>query len=376
MKIEIITRHSVPNYGSILQAYAMQKAIEKLGHDAEIIDYTRYEERNYHLANTLIKGKKWEKNGITRSIYKLVQTPNYANMYKRFAKYRKELLKETKQEYGEIEELRNNLPKADIYCSGSDQIWGPIGTVNYDAVYFLEFVKNKKCIAYASSFGRKELNEDLQKNLNAFLAKYSKILVRENSAKEILLKRNIKNVEKVLDPTFLLTKEEWSAIANQTTNKPKKKYILIYQLHANNQLVQYAKQLAKRKNMKLVRISPSFYHVIRSGKFIYLPTPYAFLSYFQHASYILTDSFHATAFSVIFHKKFIDILPRNQTETRIKEILRVCNLENRVLKNYENFNIIEESIDYKKVDDVLQRKREESFNLLKQAIEGKNFNSY
>ena len=109
MKIEIITRHSVPNYGSILQAYAMQKAIEKLGHDAEIINYTRYEERNYHLANTLIKGKKWEKNGITRSIYKLVQTPNYANMYKRFAKYRKELLKETKQEYGEIEELRNKI---------------------------------------------------------------------------------------------------------------------------------------------------------------------------------------------------------------------------------------------------------------------------
>ena len=239
MKIGIITRHAVPNYGSILQAYALQKAIAKWEHESEIINYVREEERGRHLANTLIQGKKWNNYEIARRWYQLLQAPNYATMYKRFEKYRTELLKETKKEYGSIEELKKDPPNADIYCSGSDQIWGTIGTVDYDEAYFLEFIKNKRCIAYASSFGKKELNKDLQKNLNALLAKYSKILVRENSAKEMLLKRNIKEVETVLDPTFLLTKEEWMELTNRSDTPKSKKYILIYQLHANKRLNQY-----------------------------------------------------------------------------------------------------------------------------------------
>ena len=164
MKVDIITRHSVPNYGSILQSYATQKAIEKLGHQSEIIDYTRYEERFENLADTLLKGKKWNKNALLRFIYKLIQVPNYSKMYKKFKDYREGFLKETKTEYGNIEELKNNIPNADVYCSGSDQIWGKIGTTNYDEAYFLEFVKEKKCISYASSFGKTELNIDLKNN--------------------------------------------------------------------------------------------------------------------------------------------------------------------------------------------------------------------
>lgn len=369
MKVDIITRHSVPNYGSLLQSYATQKAIEKIGHESEIINYTRYEERYENLANTLIKGKKWDKNIVLRTIYKLIQTPNYARMYKKFAKYRKEFLKETKNEYGNIEELKENIPEADVYCSGSDQIWGKIGIEDYDQSYFLEFAKGKKCISYASSFGKTELNEQLNKNLDRLLGKYTRILVREDSAKKILNDRNFDNVEQVLDPTLLLSKDEWTELANKSNKKVSEKYVLIYQLHDNKLFDKYAEKFAKSKKMKLLRISPSLYHITRSGKLIYLPTQYDFLKYFLNAEYILTDSFHATVFSIIFNKKFIDVLPSNKTGTRIESILKLLGINNRILQSYEDMALIEKDIDYEKVNGRLTEEMKKSLKYFKDAIE-------
>lgn len=369
MKIDIITRHSVPNYGSLLQSYATQNAIKKLGHESEIINYTRYEERSENLANALIKGKKWDKNFLLRFIYKAIQTPNYAKMYNEFAKYRKEFLKETEVQYGNMEELLENPPQADVYCSGSDQIWGKIGTVDFDEAYFLEFVKNKKCIAYASSFGKTELSENLNNNLDKLLKKYTKILVRENSAKDLLQKRNIDNVEWVLDPTLLLSQDEWKELAQKSEKKKNKKYVLIYQLHDNKEFEKYAEKFAKEKGLELLRLTSSIYHIVRTGKMVYLPTPYDLLSYFENAEYVLTDSFHATVFSIIFNKKFIDILPVNKTGTRIESILNLFGIENRILKSYEDMKLIENPIDYNKVNEKLKIEREKSLRLLKDAIE-------
>lgn len=369
MKIDIITRHSVPNYGSLLQSYATQNAIEKMGYESEIINYTRYEERYENLANTLIKGKKWDKNFVLRFIYKIIQTPNYSRMYKNFFLYRKNFLKETQIEYGNIEELNDNIPDADVYCSGSDQIWGKIGTADFDEAYFLEFAKGKKCISYASSFGKTKLTDSLNINLDRLLGKYTNILVREDSAKELLNHRGFNNVEQVLDPTLLLEKKEWDELANKSTRNVKGDYILIYQLHDNKDFDKYAEKFARKKGMKLLRISPSLYHFTRSGKLIYLPNQFDFLKYFKNAKYILTDSFHATVFSIIFNKKFIDILPLNKTGTRIESILRLFEIKNRILPSYENMSLIDEPIDYDNVNILLEKERNRSIDLFKNAIE-------
>ncbi len=368
-KIGIITRHSVPNYGSLLQSYATQKVIEKLGYNSEIIDYTRKEEKANRLASTLIKGKKWDKNFFLRLVYKIIQTPNYFKMYKKFEKYRKGFLKETEKEYLSLKELEENPPEADIYCSGSDQIWGKIGTVDYDEAYFLEFVKEKKCISYASSLGKTELSQNLRNNIFNLLKKYSYILVREKSAKEILIENKLENVEQVLDPTFLLEKTEWEELSQKSNKKIKKKYVLVYQLHDNKEFNKYAKEFAKKKNLKLLRISPSFYHITRSGKLIYLPTQYDFLKYFQNAEYILTDSFHATVFSIIFNKQFIDIMPKNKTGTRIESILNLLGIENRILDNYNDFELIDKKINYIVVNKKIEEERKMSISLFKNAIE-------
>ena len=268
MKVDIITRHSVPNYGSLLQSYATQKIVEKMGFEAEIIDYTRYEERYKNLVKTLLKGKKWDKNFLLRSIYKIIQTPNYYRMYKKFKNYRKNFLNETELEYGSMEELEKNIPEADVYCSGSDQIWGKIGTANYDKAYFLDFVKDKskRCIAYSSSFGKEKIDLELKKNLSELLDKYKKILVREDTAKNIIEEQGFKNVEQVLDPTFLLNKNEWIELSKKAKCKYER-YVLVYQLHDNKEFDKYAKEFAKRAKLKLLRISPSFYHITRSGKY-------------------------------------------------------------------------------------------------------------
>ena len=374
MKVDVITRHSVPNYGSLLQTYATQKTIEKFGHECKIINYTRYDERYKELAKTLIKGKKWDKNFLTRFVYKTIQTSNYSRMYKKFKIYRKGFLKETNKEYGNIEELKNDTPQADVYCSGSDQIWGKIGTANYDEAYFLNFIndKNKKCIAYSSSFGKGKIDDELKNNLHGLLKKYDRILVREDTAKDIIQKQGFNNVEQVLDPTFLLTREEWLELSKKAKNKYSK-YVLVYQLHDNKEFDNYAKEFAQKANLKLLRISPSIYHITRSGKLLYLPNQFEFLKYFNEAEYILTDSFHATAFSLIFNKKFVDILP-GKTSTRITSILKVVGLEDRVLNNYNDFSYIEKEIDFTNCNKVLDKEREKSLKLFKEAIVGNTNN--
>ena len=369
MKIDIITRHAVPNYGSLLQTYATQKILNKLGYEAEIIDYIRDDEKYKNLANSLVKGKKWDKNFALRSIYKLIQKPNYGTMYKKFEKYRKGFLNLSEIEYGNLNELRENKPKADVYCSGSDQIWGSIGKDEYDPAYFLEFTDNgDRCISYSASFGKTELNKELENNLNKLLKKYETILVREDTAKDIIRKHGFNNVEQVLDPTLLLTQDEWNQICSKKVYK--KKYVLVYQLHANKQFNEYAKKFAKKYNLKLLRLSPSLYHITRSGKLIYLPNQYDFLSYFKNAEYILTDSFHATVFSIIFNKKFSVVLP-GKTSTRITSILKMCELENRIVKDFEDYSLKNVDIEYKKVNEILEGKRNDSIELLKNAVQGK-----
>ena len=367
MKIDVITRHSVANYGSILQSYATQKVFEKLGYDCEIIDYTKEEEQGKNIAKTLCNNSNfWKKNFITRGIYLLIQTPNYLYSYNKFKKFRRKMLKQTETEYSSFEQLKNNPPKADIYCSGSDQIWGKIGNEDCDKAYFLEFVPNeKKCISYASSIGKTNVSSETKLKMKQYLSKYSKILVREKSAIEIINQLGINNVDLVLDPTLLLNKDEWDNIIDVKLRYSK--YILVYQLHDNKEFVKYAKNFSKKMGLKLVRICPSMQNLIRGGKAIFLPTPQEFVAYFKNAEYILTDSFHGTVFSLILNKKFIDILPK-ETGTRIINILELTHCQDRILKSYSDYSWTNKKIVYEKVNSILNEYRAKSLEKLNDAI--------
>lgn len=367
MKVGFITRHAVANYGSILQSYAMQETIKNLGYESEIINYIRNDENGKNIGKTMLnRSRFWNKNLITRFVYNILQTPNYTNSFNRFSEFRRELLKETK-EYNSLEQLKSDCPNEDVYCTGSDQVWGKIGDDDFDKAYFLDFVPDdKKCISYASSFGKEKINKRLEQNLPKLLKKYNKILVREDSAVKLLGDKGISS-EQTIDPVYLLDKKQWNKMIGNT--KYSKKYILVYQLHNNKKFEKYCKEFAKKVNLPLIRISISWLYMFRPGKLVLLPTPQEFMAYFRDAEYVITDSFHGTSFSLIFNKKFVDILP-GETSTRITSILNLTGTQDRILSNYNDFETIKKEIDYKEVNAIVERERQNSIKLLKEAIEG------
>ncbi len=368
MKVSIITRHAIPNYGSVLQSFASQKAFEKLGYDAEIINYIRYDERGKEsvLTNCHI-GKNGLKNKIKRNIYFCLQYPNSQKMLKTFDKFQKQYLKLSDRLYGSMEELSEHLPDADVYVTGSDQVWGKIGTSEYDPAYFLKFVpENKHQIAFSASFGKTDLDSQLVQELESLLENYKSILVREKSAVELISQHTHKTAELILDPTLLLKRNDWAQLC-ENTGIENTDYIFVYQLHHNKQMEKYITQLQIKTGLPVYRVHPSIFYALKPGNFIHLPTPGQFLSYIKNAKYMVTDSFHGTVFSLIFNTPFIDIVPET-TGTRIYSLLEQLGLKQRILKDFKDFSWMEDIIDFDEVNSILEVKRQETLQLLENSM--------
>ncbi len=373
MKIEIITRHAIANYGSVLQSYATEKIFQKMGYDTEIVNYIPEAEVKKNQCETFANFSKiFGKNKITKFIYKILQKRNIYKMYDMFSKYRKKILNISNQEFNSIDELKRNYPKADIYCTGSDQVWGNIGNNEYDEAYFLSFLpRNTKCIAFSASFGKEKISPYLYNKLPKLLDKYDLLLLREISGINILKKLGNYNTKLFLDPTLLLQKEEWENLCQKKLLN--KEYILVYQLHHNRNFDKYIKKIAKQKKIDVIRISVSKYYKFKYGRFIYLPSIEEFLGYIKNAKYIITDSFHCTVFSLIFNIPFLDILPNN-TGTRIESLLEMTNLKDRIVMDYDDINIINKKINFGQVNSIIDKKRNDDLQFLQKQM--KIFNKY
>lgn len=362
--VAFVTRHIVANYGSVLQAYATQQAIKKLGHKPVCIDYFRTDELPRNLVATRLSTSKWNKNALTRAFFMLTQKPVYALADKRFAQYRS-IVGVTERQYHTERELTEQPPEADVYLTGSDQVWNTVVCGELDPVYFLSFApQGKKRVAYAASFGGK-LTEDQLSEIKPYLQKYDRISVREPSGVELLAHMGIP-AGQVLDPTFLLKKSEWEQLVPKRPCS--EKFALVYQLHPNKAFDRYAKAFAKRKGLKLVRISHCFHHAVRSGKFICCPPIEEFLWHIKNAQVLLTDSFHGTAFAIGLNTQFVDVLPKSYSE-RIQGILELIGYENRILRDYNDFSVADEPIDYAKVNRIIEQQRAASCQTLKEMLD-------
>lgn len=367
MKVVVITRHAISNYGSLLQAMATQQVIESLGHSCEIIDYIREDESYLNHELTLLKRKpNWYNNPIKRMIYLALRQPESVKAGRKFEKQQAKYLKLTKR-YTSPEELKKGKPIADVYMTGSDQVWGPVENGTYDSSYCLGFTDdNDKRIAYAASFGHTEMTKKLQAYYKKWLSKYNHIAVREDSAVSLLKDMGIDTLQ-VLDPTLLFDSNYWEKYCNPINTKGK--YVLIYQLHNNKKLGEYAKKVAKAKGLPLIRISASFHQIIREGKMVWAPDLGEFLSYVKNAECMITDSFHGTAFAINFNTPFVEVLPNNNTGTRNVSILKLTGLSDRVLKDENDVALADKQIDFSYANKVLAEKRKESINVLKMMIE-------
>jgi len=149
----------------------------------------------------------------------------------------------------------------------------------------------------------------------------------------------------------------------------KKEYVLIYEIHNNPRLDDYAKRFAAHVGLPLVRVSPTFHQLARGGRFVFCPEIGTFLSYIKNARYMLTDSFHGTAFAINFHTPFLEVLPNNKTGARNQSILQLTGLEDRIVTDFNDFSLADRQIDYAKVNEIMHRERERSMEKLAELCE-------
>lgn len=368
----MITLHTVDNYGSVMQTYATQQILKKYGYDVEFVDYWRRDNLPQSRAERMLEGSTlqklkplWGINNFTRkatvSILKNVLEKQRSPMWR----FLEEKVQLTKVRYCSYEELEANPPVADVYITGSDQVWNSIWNQGIDRSYFLDFAPaGKPRIAFSASIGREQLDTEEIPETKRLLEKYSAISVREQSAVELLASMDIKSTL-VLDPTLMLEAEEWRKLA--TKQKREKPYILIYQLNPNPQMDQYAEQLAQKKNWEIIRIGFGRSDRRKGGKCVMLPSVEEFLGLFCDAACVLTDSFHATAFSLNLGTDFISVLP-GRFGTRIESILKLTRTENRILTSYDDLTVVDRSIDEKNVQNIFTVERKKGFDFLKKAI--------
>lgn len=310
MDIKIMTCHDVYNAGASLQAFALQTFLENNGHDVELIDYKPpYIDFPYKLSlfvhpDSPVK-KYADRSAVVKLLYALKRylfyLP-YSQRKKAFDEFTRSFLNLTHQ-YKSDEELLRDVPEADTYIVGSDQVWNSTTMLNgKDPAFFLNFVpEGKRKISYAASFGADDVNDDVRDNIRAYLSSFDAISVRESSGVDIVRRLGF-GCTHVCDPVFLLSEEEWRE-ALDIVNGDTEPYVLIYNLTSvNSRLLQDAQYVASAKGLKSYSISPMKVPGV-DGNFVNIG-PKEFVRMIFNAEYVFTNSFHATAFSMISRKQF------------------------------------------------------------------------
>ena len=329
-KVGIITMHRVRNYGSALQAYATQYVVEKLGYECEIIDYQypnvyQFERGFYHdpVWKSIIKSNLWWLRPKWRKHNKL--------KYK-FKQFYKDFLK-LSSFFDSPQSIRSTPPAYDIYLTGSDQVWNPIHSKG-DTIFLLDFVISKKKIAYAASFASDKLEEQFANSFKPLLQQYEAISVREFGGKKIIKDLLGKDVPVVLDPTLLLGADEWSGLSAMGSGHPYqgKKYILIYMLDyafdPSSVIYDIIRRLQKQTSYEIISIKKLDKDRITSYKTVEKGGPLEFLQLFRHASYVVTSSFHSTAFAINFGIPFFPVVsPSSISDDRQISLLRSLGIE-------------------------------------------------
>lgn len=367
-KVLVITRHAIANYGSLLQAIATQKVVEDLGYDCKIIDYIRTDEYRANSTLTIARTKdKIRKNPILFLLYCLIRFPENIIINGKFERIRKKILPMTKLVHSN-EELRTELEDADIYMTGSDQVWGPILYGGYDWSYLLDFVgKDKKKVAFAASFGKMDIDENTAKQMKKYLSEYDSVAVRENQAQKLLADWGI-DATQVIDPTLLLNSNDWKKLLDYSDNKNKGKYVLIYQIHNNKKLSEYAQNFADKMGLPLVRVSAMIHQCFKGGKFVAVPDLTEFLTYINNAAYLVTDSFHGTAFAINLNTPFVTLMPETGTSARNISLLELTGLTNQIAKDVNDFHVLDSEVDFTEANRILEEERLKSMDVLKSML--------
>lgn len=354
IKICTLTHHTVPNYGAILQAYALQKTITKLGYESEILNYESNRVRiNYYL--------KFPWSGsIKEKLKYLLFNFKYRKRNQMFQHFINSHLKLSEKSYTK-KDLSTCQKSYDLFIVGSDQVWN-LRIHNNDTTYMLDFLKeNNKKGSFAASFGYSSIPDNYLETTVKLLSKFNYFNVRETSGKNILINEiGIKKdkINVVLDPTLLLKKSDWEIFITKNNQK----YVLIYDLINSPKVKLAAKKISTEMNLKIIEIKTDSTTI----------GPEQFINLFYNADYVVTSSFHGMAFSTIFNKQFYYVLNENinNNNSRLNDLSSILNLDDRNVDNLLNEKHIT-NIDYQIVNEILKKYQLNSVNVLKEMIKNR-----
>ncbi|MBR4762542.1 MAG: polysaccharide pyruvyl transferase family protein [Clostridia bacterium] len=366
-RVAILTRTSTNNFGTILQAYALQNYISSLGFEVYVIDDS-IPRKEYVNVSTLEKPNQSVKARIyncfdhliekIQLIYYLKFKQNTANFKKKHIRYYKP--KST-------QELNS---KFDIFVSGSDQIWANAAEPLLFPFFMQDFVSDEKAqISYAVSIGESVFPESKKELVNKLVNRFDYLSVRELPSKQMLRQYTDKSISVTCDPVLLLKNEIWDIIAGK--RKVKEKYIFCYFLSENSWYCKKVQELTEFYGFQAYIVGKK-HNNFTATKFKYIEncSPEDFLNYIKYSSFVLTDSFHATLFSIIFGSSF-NVFERfkdktNTQNNRLLYILDRFSIKSLYIKNSEPLNF--EKVDYSAIKDYINSFAEESKQYLYSAL--------
>ncbi len=372
MKIGIMTINSAYNYGCVLQAWSLQRFLEKEGHEAEIINYRIPEIDNVY--RLFQKRNKYGNgvlnacyNGVRRLKFRLTQGPRI----RKAAKFEHFIggVMNTTRVFGSFRQLKEERAgdAYDVLITGSDQVWNGTITKGMKPAYFLAFDgTGKKKLAYAASIGKRELMNAEKDFFRRYLREYSSIGVREKSAKRLLAPLTDRPVSVVLDPTLLLEREDFDRL--KKPSRFRKPYILVHLIGRDPRVAKIVVPVSEQTGLPVVQNRLKRLYVNELGRFADAG-PEEFLGLVEGAELVITNSFHATVFSIVYRKNFITI-PHELYPERMENLLQEAGLERHLISSPEELpeSAAELMPDYAEVWKRLAIRQEESRNYLRRAL--------
>ncbi len=365
-KIGIVTLNHGYNYGNKLQNYAIKKVYENMGNEVETIAFKPIKS-NDGATKSDLKGKKIA--NIKQRLVRKIKQKLYANHEKcrieKFNRFNKDYLNMSNKEYNSKNYNLINENEYDLFSVGSDQVWNSY-LWDFSRFYLLDFVKNdSKKIAYAASFAVDSIKEEYTDDFRRNLQKFKAISVREEKGIDIVQNLINKTPKLVLDPTMLLDEYEWDNFINAPQKIKKEKYIFTYFLGEKSKETQeIIKKVANLHKLKIIQMNN-----IKNNYFASSPNEFLYL--LKNSEIVLTDSFHACVFSIIFNKSFYVFDRKSNSKnmnSRIDTLLRKFKLDDRKKLDVTNKNIFNNDYSYAK--SILEKEKEESLKFIKNVVEG------
>ncbi len=369
MKISVITINDNANIGTYLQMYSLSQVLKLKGHHVEIVNYKRHHMTFFSQLKVRLTNK--QNNLIKRAAATLYFPVRHYLSLKKINRFKQEYLSFTPRKYVGYFSLKKNPPIADLYMTGSDQVWNSKYNLGIDRSFYLDWIPdNKKRVAYGASIGMDKFDPKESNEIKRLLKKYNSISVRETSAITLLDSIGVHGAHFVIDPTLLLNKDEWMEITGQKSFN--EKYLLVYSVEPKNRVIvnDIATKIAHEIGLKIYHLSTSDKRgkIDNCDKYFSFVSPQHFLTLFNNAEFLVVSSFHGTAFSINFNKQFVSVNP-DKFNSRVLSLLKMCGIEERIITTIEEIeSLIKRPIDYSLINPILSRKRRESDLYLDRAL--------